>query len=164
MPTASHETNPSGPALLCFDGSEGAAHAIAHAGNVLRVASAVVLTVWEPVALWQPYDPATVLSAPLSKLFSKALDLDEIARELAEQRTADGTAQALAAGFTAEGRTEQGRAWRTICDVAGEIDASTIVLGARGLSRVGSMLLGSVSSSVAVHARRPVLIVPPRGS
>jgi nucleotide-binding universal stress UspA family protein len=52
-----------------------------------------------------------------------------------------------------------GKAWRTICDVASEVGAEVIVLGARGLSRVGGMLLGSVSSAVAVHAKRPVLIV-----
>ena len=40
-------------------------------------------------------------------------------------------------------------------------DASLIVLGARGLSAFKSMLLGSVSHSVAQHAHRPVLIVPP---
>ena len=56
-----------------------------------------------------------------------------------------------------------GKTWRAICDVAGEIDAVTIVLGARGLSRVGSLLLGSVSSAVLVHAKRPVLVVPHHG-
>jgi nucleotide-binding universal stress UspA family protein len=56
-----------------------------------------------------------------------------------------------------------GKTWRTICDVAGEIDAATIVLGARGLSRMGSLLLGSVSFAVTVHAKRPVLVVPHRG-
>lgn len=150
------------PALLCFDGSDGAADAITEAERVLRVGAAVVLTVWEPVAIWEPYDPVTIVSAPLSKLASRALDLDEIARDLAQERTAEGVSRARAAGFRAEGRTEQGRAWQTICEVAEEIDAATIVLGARGLSRLGSMLLGSVSSAVAVHARRPVLIVPPR--
>ena len=40
---------------------------------------AVVLTVWEPVATWEPYDPATILSAPVSKLLSKELGIDEIA-------------------------------------------------------------------------------------
>jgi hypothetical protein len=45
----------------------------------------VVLTVWEPVATWEPYDPATILSAPLSKLVSRALGVDEIAAELTEQ-------------------------------------------------------------------------------
>jgi nucleotide-binding universal stress UspA family protein len=68
---------------------------------------------------------------------------------------------ASAAGFAAEGRTARGKSWRAICDVAEELDAATIVVGARGLSRLESVLLGSVSSAVAVHAKRPVLIVPP---
>ena len=44
---------------------------------------------------------------------------------------------------------------------ADQYDAELIVLGARGLSAFKSMILGSVSHSVAQHARRPVLIVPP---
>jgi nucleotide-binding universal stress UspA family protein len=120
----------------------------------------VALTVWEPCATWEPYDPATILSAPVSKLASRALELDEIAQEAAAQTAAEGVSRALAAGFTAQGRTVHGKPWRAICDVAEEIDASTIVVGARGLSRVESVLLGSVSSAVAVHAKRPVLIVP----
>jgi nucleotide-binding universal stress UspA family protein len=161
MSTGSSDTSPSSPALFCFDGSEGAADAIVQAGRVLRVGSAVVLTVWEPLALWQPYDPATILSAPLSRLADSALGLDEIARDLAREKMERGVALAREAGFEAFGRVAGGKTWRTICDVAEEIDAVSIVLGARGLSRVGSVLLGSVSSAVAVHARRPVLIVPP---
>jgi hypothetical protein len=64
-------------------------------------------------------------------------------------------ALASSAGFAAQGRVAHGKTWRTICDVAGEIDAVAIVLGARGLSRMGSLLLGSVSFAVTVHAKRP---------
>ena len=39
------------PVLLCFDGSDDAAHAILRAGEMLGPRSAVVLTVWEPVAV-----------------------------------------------------------------------------------------------------------------
>ena len=147
--------------LLCFDGSEGATEAIAASGKLLGGGPAVVLTVWEPLATWEPYDPVTVLGAPVSKAASKALNLDEIAQEVADERMKQGLALASAAGFTARGQAAHGKAWRTICDVGDEIDAAAIVLGARGLSRVESMLLGSVSLAVAVHARRPVLIVPP---
>jgi nucleotide-binding universal stress UspA family protein len=122
--------------------------------------SAIVLTVWEPFAVREPYDPATIISAPVEKLVSKALDLDEIAEELAQEKMVRGVSLAVATGFTADGRTAKGKAWRTICAVAEEIDAGVTVLGARGLSRAGSVLLGSVSSAVSVHAKRPVLIVP----
>jgi nucleotide-binding universal stress UspA family protein len=51
--------------------------------------------------------------------------------------------------------------WRTIVDVADEVDASLIVTGSRGLAGVRSVLLGSVSNHVLHHAHRPTLIVPP---
>ena len=71
-----------------------------------------------------------------------------------------GVALARAAGFDIRGVLAGGKTWRAICDLADELDASTIVLAARGLSRVQSVLLGSVSGAVAAHAKRPVLIIP----
>jgi len=148
------------PVLLCFDGSDRAAAAIAQAGELLGPRTAVVLTVWEPVAVWEPYDPATILTAPVSKLASKALGLDEIAHALAREKRDRGVALARKAGFEVQGRVAKGKGWRAICDVAEELDAEPIVVGARGLSRVQSALLGSVSSAVVVHAHRSVLVVP----
>jgi nucleotide-binding universal stress UspA family protein len=123
----------------------------------------VVLTVWEPVATWEPYDPATILSARVSKLLSRALGVDKIAAEVAEEKVKQGVALASSAGFAAQGRVAHGKTWRAICDVAGEIDARAIVLGARGLSQMESLLLGSVSTAVLAHAKRPVLVVPHHG-
>lgn len=119
-----------------------------------------MLTVWEPVAVWEPYDPATILSAPMEKLAEHALGMDDITRQLAEERATKGVELATQAGLQANGRIARGKASRAIREVATELEAEVIVLGARGLGRVGGMLLGSVSSAVAVHANRPVLIVP----
>jgi nucleotide-binding universal stress UspA family protein len=156
------------PVLLCFDGSDDAAHAIAGAGRLLGPRPAVVITVLEPIRLWSPADPATLLEAPVGKLLSKSMKLEEIAGEVAEEEVSRGVALARDAGFAAEGRIAHGKPWRAICDAGDEIDAAAIVLGARGLSRVQSALLGSVSSSVSAHAGRPTLIVhpsrPARGS
>jgi nucleotide-binding universal stress UspA family protein len=163
MSTGLHDTDALRPVLLCFDGSEGAAKAIAEAGVGLRGGSTILLTVWEPCAVWEPYDPATILSAPVARLADRALCLDEIARDLAQEKMERGVTLASDAGFDVAGRVAGGKPWRTICDVAEEIDARAIVMGARGLSRVGSLLLGSVSFAVAAHARRPVLIVPACG-
>jgi nucleotide-binding universal stress UspA family protein len=159
--SADHSSSGSAaPVLLCFDGSHDAAVAIASAGQVLSPGNAVVLTVWEPVAVWEPYDPATILSAPLEKLADHALGLDEITKELAQEKVARGVELAAEAGFRPQGRMVRGKAWRKICDVARELDAEVIVVGARGLGRVRGTLMGSVSSAVGVHANRPVLIVP----
>ena len=86
--------------------------------------------------------------------------MDEITKQLAEEKATRGVDLATDAGFQAQGRIARGKAWRAICHVATELEADVIVLGARGLGRIGGMLLGSVSSAVAVHAKRPVLIVP----
>jgi nucleotide-binding universal stress UspA family protein len=146
------------PALLCYDGSEHAASAIAQAGAVLGTRAAVVLTVWEPVAVWEPYDPGALLDAGVGKLAGHALGLDEIAADLAAEKVAQGVALAREAGFAAEPRIARGKTWKVICDVARELDAAVIVVGARGLSPFGSVLLGSVSAAVSVHADRPVLV------
>jgi nucleotide-binding universal stress UspA family protein len=148
------------PVLVCFDGSEDAAVAIAAAARDLSGSEAVVLTVWEPVHSWAPYDPATILTAPVSRLASNALGLDEAARDVAQERMERGTVLAAEAGFRATGRLEEGKPWRIICQVALELGADPIVMGARGLGRMESVLLGSVSLAVVHHARRPVLVVP----
>jgi nucleotide-binding universal stress UspA family protein len=120
---------------------------------------AVVLTVWEPVASWAPYDPATILSAPLSRLASKDLGLDDAVRDVARELMERGVELATEAGFEARGRLEEGKPWRMICRAADDLGAEPIVVGARGLGRMESALLGSVSSAVVFHAR-PVLVVP----
>jgi nucleotide-binding universal stress UspA family protein len=147
-------------ALLCFDGSTDAAHAIAVAGELLAHGHTTVVTVWEPVALWAPYDPGAVLSASVAGLAAEGLGLDEIAEKLARGTLARGVELACQAGFDASAELRSGKPWRAICELADELDAKPIVIGARGLSRVQSALLGSVSAAVTAHTRRAVLVVP----
>ena len=52
-----------------------------------------------------------------------------------------------------------GRPSGVLLDVADEVDADLIVVGARGLGPVGRFVRGSVSTRVAQHAKRDVLIV-----
>jgi nucleotide-binding universal stress UspA family protein len=148
------------PTLICFDGSADAAAAIVTAGEMLAPRAGVVLTVWEPVASWALSDPATILTSPLSRLASKQLDLDEISQGVSRELMQRGVELASKAGFEAKGRLEEGKPARKIREVADELGAQPIVLGARGLGRVESMLLGSVSIAVMFHAQRPVLVVP----
>ena len=75
------------------------------------------------------------MSAPLSRLASKALGLDEITRDLAREHMERGTELASQAGFQAEGRLEEGKPWRMICQAADALGAEPIVVGARGLGR-----------------------------
>ena len=52
-----------------------------------------------------------------------------------------------------------GRPFDAICEVAEEEGCDLICLGARGLSEVEGMLLGSVSSDIISHCKTPVLVV-----
>jgi len=151
------ESSHTRPVLLCFGGSHDAALAIASAGELLGPRPAVVTAVSEPIKLWAD-GPATILDVPIGKALSKALELEQIADEVVQGEMKEAFSS-RAAGFQAQGRVVHGKPWRAICDVAHELDAAVIVLGARGLSRVQSVLLGSVSVAVPVHARRPVLVV-----
>ncbi|GAA2426119.1 hypothetical protein GCM10010191_43290 [Actinomadura vinacea] len=146
--------------LIAYDGSEDARAAIAYAGAHVRPEPAVVVTVWEP--------PLTRLAS--SVIAMEAVPLPDEGEQLEEDRQATGVAQqgadlAIAAGLpeaTARAEPGAGPVWATVVDVAEELDASLVVLGSRGLSAIGSLLLGSVSHRVLHHARRPVLVVPPR--
>src|SRR5665213_1143820 len=105
------------PALLCFDGSDDAAAAIAKAGELLAPRAAVVLTVWEPARVWEPWDPVTIVSAPLGRLVANEIDLDQIVADLARDKAENGAALARAAGFDATARVASGKTWHAICAI-----------------------------------------------
>ncbi|MHB8881809.1 MAG: universal stress protein [Thermodesulfovibrionales bacterium] len=50
---------------------------------------------------------------------------------------------------------------RYIMETAAEADMDLIVMGARGVKGMKSVLIGSVTKAVALHAPRPVLVIKP---
>jgi nucleotide-binding universal stress UspA family protein len=146
---------PSGPALLCYDGSEPAKRAIESAGELLHGGSALVLTVWEP------YKPP--LLAPVSGTIAVASgiakEFDEAAVELATKTASEGVGIAAAAGFEAKPLIVHGRPKDAIVDAAEQHDARVVVLGSRGQGGAESVLYGSVSTAVLHHCQAPVLVV-----
>ena len=141
----------SGPVLFAYDGSELAGHAITEAGRQLQTGrDALVLTIWEPF---------NVGFLPVGGADFNAAEIDEV-RAAAEKTAAQGASLAEAAGFRAEIITaEAAPTWQGITDAADSRDASLIVLGSHGRSGVTGLIVGSVASAVAAHARRSVLIV-----
>jgi nucleotide-binding universal stress UspA family protein len=56
---------------------------------------------------------------------------------------------------------EDGRPASVIADVAEREDADVIVVARRGRGGVAELLLGSVSHELALHSKRPVLLIEP---
>jgi nucleotide-binding universal stress UspA family protein len=153
--TEGQTANAYGPLLLCYDGSADAAHAIQRAGELFAGRSALVITVWQPVAAY-----ASIASSGATV---SAVNLAELALEAEEgRRVADeGVRVANQAGLKAEPLPIEatGAVWKIILKLAEEHSAATIVMGSRGLTGLRSLLLGSVSSAVAQHADRPTLVI-----
>ena len=150
--------NAGSPIVFAYDGSEHARKAVERAGAVLQPGSAVVVCVWTPIALAAP---AATLGVSPAVAFGGARELDAAARERAERLADEGAELARAAGFEAEGRAVEGAApaWHAILRCADELDASVIVAGSRGRSRMAAALLGSTAQGLLHHAHRPVLVV-----
>jgi nucleotide-binding universal stress UspA family protein len=146
----------SGPAILCYDGSQHAAEAIAVAGSLMPAAPAIVLTVWTPIR-----DAILAVSLGPTPAISDPADADARQRRAAENVAREGARRAKEAGLRAEPLTAKAteRMWETIEEVAEERRARLIVCGTRR-SGVISGLLDSVATALVNRASRPVMVVP----
>ena len=149
-----------GGVLLCYDGSDESANAIARAGELLGGRTATVVHVWSGLSSLMLHAP--LADPPTGPLAEGAEMIDEPERERAERRAAEGVELARAAGFEAGPLVlkEERNVWQTLRDYAVDHAMTAVVVGARGRSRVATVLLGSVSSGLVHHAPAPLLVVP----
>ena len=151
-----HTSHAHGRLLLCYDGSADAQHAIRCAGELLAGREALVVSVWQPTPV-----PSSLGFAGEATGLVNFVQLDRAAAEEGGRIAEEGARLAREAGLAAEPLAVEAAApvWKMIIDIAGAEDATTIVMGSRGLTGVRAMLLGSVSSAVVHHADRPALII-----
>ena len=133
--------------VIGYDGSEGAKGAIEFVGQYFSGRDAIVVTAFED---WPP------------AVRGDTVQVDDAARAKAEATAEDGATRARQAGIKAEPRTVYAaeKAWRSIIDVADELDAGLIVVGSHGFNGLRPLVLGSVSHQLAHHAHLPVIAVP----
>jgi nucleotide-binding universal stress UspA family protein len=132
-----------GEILVAYDGSETAKKAIEHAINLLK-----------------PEDKLIIISVvPTSKMAEFAdIDTDtSVAR--AQEVINELLAQLREKDINAFGVVKEGDIADEILKMGFELKCDLIVIGHKGISKIGKFSLGSVADKVARYATRPVLIV-----
>jgi nucleotide-binding universal stress UspA family protein len=163
------------PVLLCYDGSDLARAMIEQSAAALGGGQALVATVFESTAsslLRRAPSNATQLGRDFREISEEVVnELDAGLAERAQALAAEGAQLAAEAGFGAKPlarralskavERDTATVWRALVEIAEEHDAAVIVVGRRGLSGIGSALLGSVSYGLVHNSSRPVLVIPP---
>lgn len=144
--------------ILCIDGSELSTHAARAGLEVLRDTDAVVVATVIELA-----DASMVTGA---SGFAGGTMSPETLDSLREDQLADGTAilEAAVQDLGVAGATTtllSGHPGQVLCDLAAELDATSIVIGSRGRGGLKRAVLGSVSDHVVRNAPCPVLVIGP---
>jgi nucleotide-binding universal stress UspA family protein len=155
----SPDANSNSPILIAYDGSNFAKAAIDEVARQFGSGRPVlILTVWEPFEAI-PFLGVGGVGANQDAVDAIVTDSEKGASKVAEE----GAKRARDAGLDASALVESGApAWQRIVKAAEEQDASLVVIGSRGHSGLGYVLLGSVATAVAQHSKRPVLIAHQR--
>jgi nucleotide-binding universal stress UspA family protein len=145
--------NPSGPLVLCYDGSEAAERAI-------RIAPVLVGKGREARVLYA-YKPTERSMGVAQALSGGTIDAPVHSEPEAEEIVAKGVAIAREVGFAVEPllKVADRKSGELIAEAAEELDAPAIVMGQRGMSGLKSAVLGSVSRDVVNAYHRPVVLV-----
>ena len=136
--------------LVGVDGSEAAQRAA-------RRAFALAAKLGESVTLLHVLPPPPVLSEPSVLINVAELErhVYQAGKALLEKLAADGRA----AGVQVDTQLLSGSAAEIIAQAAQPEDVDFLVVGSRGRTLVGSMLLGGTSHRLAHICKKPVLIV-----
>lgn len=135
--------------LIAVDGSEESLEAVRQAVSLVQRGLRA------EIALVNVQEPASLLELATQ-------DSDAIAAaavEAGEHLMAEGAALLDAAGVGYSMEVVLGEPATVLVDMAEEIDADLVLLGARGMGAIESVLVGSVSKAVISRCTRPVLVV-----
>lgn len=139
--------------LVGIDGSEPGQRAVDFAAARAKAGDAKLVVVY--VIEWSPY----TFNTPEENEVRHKRREEEIDR--AKGQVLDPLMASLKSGGTdAEGIVRHGHAAEVLSSLAGETGACQIFIGRRGLSRVQSLLFGSVAGTLVQISPVPVTVVP----
>ncbi len=133
--------------LVAVDGSSASMRAVECARKMAKLTNATVILVHAFPKVSELLGEPN-LSETIARHIEKAHDLVD---PLAESLQAEGVQTVT--------EILQGPPADAILNVADARDVDLIIMGARGLGSLGSLLLGSVSQKVMSHAACPVMVV-----
>ena len=133
--------------LVPLDGSEYSLRALEKAVQIAKKFDG-------KITLLNVYSVSSFKVTP-SQVFNYVIEI----RKSGESILAEGEKIVKAEGIHVETILEEGHIVEEILKKAREENFDLIVLGARGLSKLKEILLGSVSYGVTLHAQCPVLVV-----
>jgi nucleotide-binding universal stress UspA family protein len=139
--------------LVATDGSDVALEAAAQAAPLLPGDAHVIV-----MSVAAPTDLAVDASGFAGPVVSPE-EAEEVARAEAAIADEDVDRTIAVLGREAESKVVRGEPGTAICDVAAEVGADLVVIGAHGKGVIRRVLLGSTSEYVVRHAPCPVLVV-----
>ncbi len=142
--------------LVPLDGSEHSVRALKVAVQIAKKFDGKITLIHVYSKVWPIIMPHATIMPEATEIIPKLI---EAAREAGEGILADGKKKVKAEGVQVETLLREGHTVEEILKTAGEGEFDLIVVGARGLSKIREILLGSVSDGVMRHAHSPVLVV-----
>lgn len=136
--------------LLPVDGSEGSARAAHHVAGIAAMAKDLEVHLVNVQPLGDDW---------MVRRMIKPEELMEMEREWGESAIAEARAILTAAGVNCIAHIEQGEIAPTVARLAQELSCDQIVMGTRGRSALGGLMLGSVAVKVLHLAKVPVTLV-----
>ena len=122
---------------------------LAESEHIIKATASRIL----PNGLTMPDHLATILSHPEADRARAVVEIGDYILRAARLNAEE------AGAWNVQARLEDGDYGDAILDAASDLGADLIVLGRRGLGRIGSFLLGSVSNKVLQSAKCDVAVV-----
>ena len=142
--------------LVPLDGSEHSVRALGNAVQIAKKFDGKITLIHVYSRVWPIVMPHATIMPEATVIIPKLI---EAARKTGTRILADSEKKVKAEGIQVETLLREGHTVEEVLKTAKEGEFDLIVVGARGLSRIKEILLGSVSDGVMRHARCPVLVV-----